>query len=472
MTKQVRTSYRRHRKATWAVMLALVGVIAAVVIPIASGTIANDDNPKTYTLGFGASSTLTQTLCTTAGSVVLTLTNTTRSTTLGSAEITFPSFATVTSSGLTANKGTVGLVSSKNKITLRSLGLAKGQAVTITVPFSSLSSGGPLKLVTVVKKTSNFSGDEDDVFRSAPAPTLKVIGCATIAGQVFNDRNGNGTFEAVSTPGDTALAWDVYLYRKDGANYLLDQPKLAAGSDGNYTFTGVQTGKDYRLCVKAAGTDTAKAWALEKPTGNSNCSAISGASDSTSAAIELPALAASAAGQDFAVVQVTAPVPCGGESAVTDYQVKLGNDANQTTSTANCDKSTVRYVQDSFTNAGTHYFLFSPAPGAGSGEVLLVEQLESTFDDLSKLQSTLLKYDDVAPYFDNLVEMPGCTTDPRQNPATDNLLLKPNLDKSTVLPGSATSCLITYQVAVGPAPGTFTRTDYVFSAVDGGRGMG
>ena len=43
MTKQVRTVYRSHRRAAWVVALALVGTVAAVVIPIASG--AGD---KTY----------------------------------------------------------------------------------------------------------------------------------------------------------------------------------------------------------------------------------------------------------------------------------------------------------------------------------------------------------------------------------------------------------------------------------------
>jgi hypothetical protein len=224
--------------------------------------------------------------------------------------------------------------------------------------------------------------------------------------------------------------------------------------------------------VTATGSDASAAWALQAPTGPPfNCPKISDSSD-PSAARELLQLSASATGQDFAAVRVTAPVPCGEDSAVTNYLVQLGNDANQPTSTANCDKAAARYVQENFTDGGTHFFLFAPAPGAGSGEVLLVEKLTATFNDLTKLQSTVLKYDDVAPYFDNLVEMPGCTTDPRDNPALDPFLLKPNLNKNAVLPPGHTSCLIGFAPTVGPAAGTFTRIDYVFSAVDGGRGMG
>ena len=67
--------------------------------------------------------------------------------------------------------------------------------------------------------------------------------------------------------------------------------------------------------------------------------------------------------------------------------------------------------------------------------------------------------------------MPICSIDPREAPATDKLTLSRTSCKSTVLPGSDTSCLIETHENVGPT-GKFTRTDYVFTAVDGSRGMG
>ena len=59
-----------------------------------------------------------------------------------------------------------------------------------------------------------------------------------------------------------------------------------------------------------------------------------------------------------------------------------------------------------FLDGGTIYFNFTPAPGSSTGEVLLVEKLEGTFD-LAKGQSTVLKYDDTAPFTD-YQPMPFC----------------------------------------------------------------
>jgi hypothetical protein len=471
MTQQVRTAYRRHPRRAWGIALLIAVMITAVVIPIA---IAGGDSGKTYTLGFAPNSALKLTLCGDAGSLDLILTNTAKSASLGSAEIKFPSFATVTSTvsdPLTVTKGNVSLLSTKNTVALRNLGLSKGQRVTVHVPFSFVSPGGSQKLVTVVKQSNNFndSGGYANIFEPAPAPELTIVGCTTISGQVFQDRNGSLAYDATGSPADAPLAWNVSLYKKkaDGT-YVLNRQQ-AAGSDGTYTLAGVPTGSDYRLCVQATGADVTTAWALGKPTGNANCSAISTPSDPTSAANEITALSGPATGQEFAVVPVTAPVSCGGESSVAGYAVQLGNDANAPTSTANCTKDTVRYVQERFSDGGTIYFNFTPAPGSSTGEVLLVEKLEGTFD-LAKGQSTVLKYDDTAPFID-YQPMPFCLIDPREDPATDKLTLTSNLVKSTVLPGSDTSCLIETHENVGPT-GKFTRTDYVFSAVDGSRGMG
>ena len=80
MTQQVRKSYRNHRKRAWALALMAVVAVAAVVIPIASG--APD---KTYSLSI-APSTVCSSIAEGGASALLTLKNTAKTVTLGSAE--------------------------------------------------------------------------------------------------------------------------------------------------------------------------------------------------------------------------------------------------------------------------------------------------------------------------------------------------------------------------------------------------
>ena len=93
MTQHVRTSYRRHRRAARGLAIALAIAVAAVVIPIASG--AAD---KTYTLSVSPSA-----VCSSANegeaSALVTIVNTAKSASLGSAEIYFPAGSVSDGSG-------------------------------------------------------------------------------------------------------------------------------------------------------------------------------------------------------------------------------------------------------------------------------------------------------------------------------------------------------------------------------------
>src|SRR4029453_4224274 len=139
MTDHVRRNYRNHRKATWGVVIALMVAIAAVVIPIASG--ASD---KTYTMLFPAAGAVTptppvggnttsQTLCTgSTYTVKVAITNTAKSSRLGSADVTFP--ANVTLSGAPFPPGPPSARQTPrggNLVSLRQLSLPKNGAVTI-----------------------------------------------------------------------------------------------------------------------------------------------------------------------------------------------------------------------------------------------------------------------------------------------------------------------------------------------------
>ena len=84
MTRHLRNSHRKYRKATWGLAAVLAVAIAAVVIPIATGA-----GEKTYTISVSPSS-----VCSSAtdggATTVLTLKNTSSPQSFGSGEVYFP----------------------------------------------------------------------------------------------------------------------------------------------------------------------------------------------------------------------------------------------------------------------------------------------------------------------------------------------------------------------------------------------
>ena len=152
MTQQVRKSYRNHRKATWAVVIVLAALIAAVVIPIASG--AADKN---YTMGFGTvtptppttgNSASSQSLCTDSPySVQIAIKNTAKTVTLGSANVTFPTNVTLTANTASLVQGgnqasTSTISSAGNLVKLRGLSLPKCGVVTFSVGLTTAAVTG------------------------------------------------------------------------------------------------------------------------------------------------------------------------------------------------------------------------------------------------------------------------------------------------------------------------------------------
>ena len=146
MTEHVRKNYRNHRKATWGFAIALMVAIAAVVIPIASG--ASD---KTYTMLFPSTGAVTptppvsgnttsQTLCSSSTyTVKVAITNTAKSSQLGSADVTFPGNVTLSGAALPPGRRAWQISRSGNVVSLRQLSLPKNGVVTIT---ADLGTGG------------------------------------------------------------------------------------------------------------------------------------------------------------------------------------------------------------------------------------------------------------------------------------------------------------------------------------------
>lgn len=464
MTKHVRRSFRTHRKASWGLALALVVGIAAVAIPIATAA------DKTYTL------TATSPVCTGAApQTTITLKNTSTSQTLGSAEIYFPANSVAGASLGTVRTNTTSTTSPPGNwdiLALDNLALAPGASRAITVTF--LPNVTFSRIVQAVVKQANKFNDTQggaNLFSlEGSFPTLRVVACVTIQGRVYQDRNLDNTF-TIGTGAflfsDVPKAWRVDLYAKEmGAASYPSTPyrtTTSSAADGSYTFTQVPTGSDYKICVVAAGADASSKWALQSPTGNTDCGPISAGGPAASAANILPSLSAEASGRDFQVVPVVGPFGANTDpSTVGGYTVDAGS---------NSTKPDTYYVQDTWVDdQGRTNFRFSPILPCGppqdcTKKVYLLETLVADIE-LSDLggQQVTLQYDDTPPFLDgDLKSMPYCNIDPRQSSGA--------LATSGVLSGSDTSCIVgaTQNVVAG---GKVHAVYTVYTSYDGGRQIG
>jgi hypothetical protein len=493
MTEHVRTTYRSHRKAAWALAIALVLGLAAIAIPIASG--AAD---KTYTLEFAATAPVTpvpsttgntallQNLCTGSSytSVKLTLKNTAPTSTLGSANVTFPSIVTLSGdpsfspSGSGPSGATVTRSPNSNVVLLRGLNLPKRNGnVTFTVGLSTQSAAvGATDITAQVKQSNDFSDSGQNPDANAydpPAQILKIAlqNCTTtISGRIYHNRNGDlaytqgtGNFDTSDLP----KAWTVKVFSKlpSDSAYTLFTSTNGASDTGLYSAT-VQLGRDYKVCVLATSPDNTSAWGLQAPSGNSSCTEISSSSDSTSAGYLLPALAAAATGKDFIAVPATPRFGPGGISTVPGYEVIAAS---------NGTKDPTFYTQEVWKSGTNVNFRFAPITpcvpaDADCSKIHLIETMTTdvALSDLGGSQVTL-KYDDTPPFEDSgstgLTEMPYCNNDPRPDDWPTNKVLDLS---ATVLPGTATSCILVGHQAVIP-DGKVQITYIVYTSYDGGR---
>ena len=476
MTEHVRTSYRSHRKATWALVLALTALIAAVVIPLAMAA------DKSYTM------TVSSPVCTgPAPQTVVTLNNTSTSQTLGSAEIYFPR-GTVASPVPAGPTSTTSPAGSWDIVQLNNLNIPRRSSRNITVTFLANVTFPPTVIQAAVKQSNQFNdtqGGANLFTLEGSFPTLRLVTCVTVSGRVYQDRNLDNTYTTGAgafLDSDLPKAWKVELYAKNvGASSYPTTPyktvNPSSATDGSYTFTQVPTGSDYKVCVVALAPDAApKKWATQTPTG-SDCAPITTAGPS-SGAVSLTGLSADAIGPapgdecepdgtaactDFQVVPVVA-LDAQGTSTVGGYTV----DASSNSDSA---KLAQFYVHDTWVDAsGNTNFRFSPIAGGSATPctqncIYLLETLtaDTSLSTLAGKQVKLL-YDDSPPFLDgDLKDMPYCNVDPRQGTA---------LATSGVLPGTEdTSCIVTATQTI--VAGAKVRSVYtVYTSYDGGRQVG
>jgi hypothetical protein len=485
MTEHVRTNYRNHRKTTWGLAIALVVAIAAVVIPIASG--ASD---KTYTMLFpstgavtptppASGNTTSQTLCLSSTyTVKVAITNTAKSSRLGSADVTFPANVTLSSASLPAGSPTAWRISrSGNVVSLRELSLPKNGVVTITAALGTDSAATSAQAITARAKQSNDFSDSDsnpdaNAFDNPTFPTIRLQSCtATITGRVYHDRDQSGAFavNASSPTSDIAKqGWTVTLQRKTGATTYTDVDSDSSDPNGMYSVAGA-TGSDFRLCVTAPNSpDSSSRWGTRAVTGVTlvaGCTPITPTSGTSQGLFVLNLPTAGATGQDFAVVPITAPDFGANSSSTT------GSGSYAVTAGGNTTKLPQHYVQETWTDDSGHpYFVFAPinACTSGCGKIYLLEQMKDSVkqSDLGPTKQVVLVYDDTEP-FQTFAPMPYCLQDPR---GPGNTLLE-----TGVLPADATSCIVEgHQLVTGDGTAANAVVNFeffVYTSYDGSRGF-
>ena len=202
MTKQVRVTYRSHRKAAWVVMLALVGVLAAVVIPLASG-----GSGKTYTLSGDAGDDVRL-----AGDhdrdhqehgepadARLGARSTSRRT---------RSRRAVARNLLRRTRARRRARRTKDIVALDDLNLAPNASKASTVTFKPGVTFNTT--ITAAAKQSNSFNDSSGAPTSSRSrvgfPTLKIVTCVTVSGRVYQDRNLDNIFTTGNGGSTTAIS--------------------------------------------------------------------------------------------------------------------------------------------------------------------------------------------------------------------------------------------------------------------------
>lgn len=192
MTQQVRTSYRKHRRATWAAVIAVVAMVAAVAIPFASG-----DAGKSYQF----TGNLSVCAGTTSATFNVTVTNQSRTQNLGSADLYAPANITVTSAGWadvsqggsakqllgpTTYSGAVTVdpndptSTGRSLISLRSLTLPYGASVTVKVT-ASITGASKNYWYSIAKQANQFNPGSLDLSNaltiSGSNPYVESVTC-------------------------------------------------------------------------------------------------------------------------------------------------------------------------------------------------------------------------------------------------------------------------------------------------------
>ncbi len=433
MTDHVRTSYRRHRKATWIFLVALAAGALAAVLP-ALGAVGDPIPPASKPAG------VTPTVVEIGGSNFDCTGNTGGVGPAGLSTFQVPnppqSQASVTyNSTNTANMTTP--LPSGVSFTLKGLsGPDKGkffafQATGASVFHVGVKGGNDQAWYNYTTphpggvtadgtesngNVSNSSGlhatKTMNNFNVASYATFCYKRASTISGRVFLDNDGDGAFDASGTPPDAGQnGWTVTLFNTSsgGSPVPLTTPSPSSAPAGSYTFT-VPIGSNYKVCVQPPADSGT--WDQTAPSGT-DCSGVSSALPAGRVITNLQSPGAS--NQDFGV-QATIEASCieefGPEGApagseIVDYKAQLTNPDGGT----DCKPAVVMYSFDDL--SANPYAIIHPTASADPDDPYwVVERLRMKVAGGAQNPVTL-KYDDTPFYGDAYTPMKMCTADPR-----------------------------------------------------------
>jgi len=225
MTQHVRRRYGNHRRGVWAAAVVLAVLSAAAVVPLATGA-----PPKHYTL-----TATPDTVCFTGAGQTqtfeLTLTNQSTNTSLGSANITAPSFITLTAvTGAPSGSSFDG-----STIMLRNLNLSgRGGAITLGVD-ATITAPGTGAWASVAKQSNDFAdapGPGNLLSLQGDPPPLTVTETCGGGGDEFVECNAN---DEGCTDGTTTLLSTIPLL------VSFESPDTATCGGTTLTFISQQT---------------------------------------------------------------------------------------------------------------------------------------------------------------------------------------------------------------------------------------
>ena len=302
-----------------------------------------------------------------------------------------------------------------------------------------------------------------NTLHSASITTFCYARVTTISGRVFLDNDGNGSFTSSTPPDAGQNGWTVKLFNTStgGPPVSLTTPSPGTDPAGSYTFTGVPIGSNYKVCVEPP--DDSVVWDQTVPTENTACSDVT---DALPIGQVITNLQSAATGKDFGV-QPTIGADCIEEfgpealegSQIVEYKAQLTNPGGG----SDCKDAVVMY---SYLDGSDPYAVIRPTANADPDDVYwVVERLRMNVPGVpvGAQNPVELEYDDDEPYGDVYGTMKMCLKDPRVS--NDDFALAEDPSLPAVMPSDETSCMI--QSTDFPSGNTYNYEAYIASAVDG-----